>query len=798
MKNKLLRFSQEIAKYNIILFALLIILRIFEFLLVTSTHSIPENSYLFLLMGFAFDLMYVFVYTGITLFLLFPIYIYSPAISRVLYFTLSVVLLSLYLSLIFFFNEVLIPLDRSLFLYSFEEIKQTINASGGLTSLKIILFVVLYLLIAVLYFVFRKVKITKYLAYFWILTGVVFMFLIFFVKPRRIDYKYDIEYYLSNNKLVYFIGSVLNHKISSDKEEFSAKVLNDEIKSYQEFNNHFNYTYKAYPLIHKSRDYNDVIGAYFDTNKEKPNIVIIIVESLSRAFSGEGAYLGSFTPFLDSLARHSLYWGNTLSTAERTFGALPSILASVPYGKEGFNYYRERLPYHISLLELLRKEGYYSSFYYGGWNYFQDMGYFLDFNHIDYMIKGEMGDGYNKFEENEDGFSWGYMDEDVYRKALEVEADQIKNPRLDIFLTLNIHSPFLPPKGDYYYKKFDQILKRQNLSEKEIKTHKKDKDKYAAVLSTDDAIRYFINRYKKRDDFKNTIFVITGDHRMSPIYHRSKIDKYHVPLIIYSPMLKQANSFPGVVSHLDISPTLAVFLKNKYQVELPSTIHWIGQMLDTNSKFRNTRELAFMRNSREINDYLSGNHYLSEGILYKIKEGLNLEKVQNEGLKDSLERKLENFKFMSLYVCEKNKIYPQTEYLDFLMYSGLYVSEYIENLKIKSDELYSNLFNKSFDTDIKSGLIAVKGVIDYKLEIEDSLYIVLEFKDENTDKLVKRWEFKLLPKKRYNKQQGLRLTEIISFTDIDISKKYRIKAYFWNPKHLEVETNLKFEIFSKK
>jgi len=112
---------------------------------------------------------------------------------------------------------------------------------------------------------------------------------------------------------------------------------------------------------------------------------------------------------------------------------------------------------------------------------------------------------------------------------------------------------------------------------------------------------------------------------MSPIYHRSKIDKYHVPLIIYSPMLKQANRFPGVVSHLDISPTLAVFLKNKYQVELPSTIHWLGQVLDTNSTFRNTRELAFMRNSREVNDYLSGNHYLSEGILYKIKENLDLE-----------------------------------------------------------------------------------------------------------------------------------------------------------------------------
>jgi len=57
MNDKFLKFSKGVTKYNIILFALLIILRTFEFFLVKDTHSIPENSYLFVLLGFAFDLM---------------------------------------------------------------------------------------------------------------------------------------------------------------------------------------------------------------------------------------------------------------------------------------------------------------------------------------------------------------------------------------------------------------------------------------------------------------------------------------------------------------------------------------------------------------------------------------------------------------------------------------------------------------------------------------------------------------------------------------------------------------------
>jgi hypothetical protein len=42
---------------------------------------------------------------------------------------------------------------------------------------------------------------------------------------------------------------------------------------------------------------------------------------------------GGFT-YLDSLIPKSLYWENFVSNAGRTFGALPSILGSLPYEKD--------------------------------------------------------------------------------------------------------------------------------------------------------------------------------------------------------------------------------------------------------------------------------------------------------------------------------------------------------------------------------------------------------------------------------------------------------------------------------
>jgi phosphoglycerol transferase MdoB-like AlkP superfamily enzyme len=48
---------------------------------------------------------------------------------------------------------------------------------------------------------------------------------------------------------------------------------------------------------------------------------------------------------------------------------------------------------------------------------------------------------------------------------------------------------------------------------------------------------------KKRPEYDNTIFIITGDHRLTSLFKKKEqIMQISVPLIIFSPMLKTENS----------------------------------------------------------------------------------------------------------------------------------------------------------------------------------------------------------------------------------------------------------------
>src|SRR5690606_25003429 len=124
------------------------------------------------------------------------------------------------------------------------------------------------------------------------------------------------------------------------------------------------YTDLDYPFLHKA-DYPDVLSPYFDSVSTAPDIVFILIESLGKAYSGKDAYLGSFTPFLDSLESHSLVWTNAISSTGRTFGILPGLFAGLPYGERGFLEMYEDFPHHETLLSVMKDNGYESSFFIG-------------------------------------------------------------------------------------------------------------------------------------------------------------------------------------------------------------------------------------------------------------------------------------------------------------------------------------------------------------------------------------------------------------------------------------------------
>lgn len=408
---------------------------------------------------------------------------------------------------------------------------------------------------------------------------------------------------------------------------------------------------KEFPLEKASDENKDVLSPFFNINKENPNIVFIIVEGLGRDFTDDGEFKG-FTPYLDSLTKKSLYWKNFVSNAGRTFGALPSLMASLPFGENGFMEV-DPIPKHNSLISYLKSNGYATNYYCGDESTFDKKSNFLEYNGIDKIIDiNKFGPGYTMTKANSGGFSWGYPDAEIYRKTLSELKDN-KQPRLDIIMTLTNHEPFDFPSKKVYLEKVERILNTKSNSEKN--KMEEYKDILACLLYTDNSMQSFMEAYSKRADYANTIFVITGDHRLIPVPQKDNLSRFHVPFYIFSPMLKRTAIFNSISSHTDVTPSLVSFLMNNYKFNKMEKTTWIASGLDTVKSFRNIHTIPLMRYKGSINDYIYKEYFYSDGNMFKIDENFNVSETDSD-LNETINTSFNDFKKLNIYLTTKNKI----------------------------------------------------------------------------------------------------------------------------------------------
>ena len=126
----------------------------------------------------------------------------------------------------------------------------------------------------------------------------------------------------------------------------------------------------------------------------------------------------------------------------------------------------------------------------------------------------------------------------------------------------------------------------------------------------DECVRNLIDAYKEMPGYENTIFVITGDHRMGMLTTGNVLRSFNVPLLIYSPLLKEDRQMKAVVSHYDITPTINAYLSNNYNYNVDEFCHWVGTSLDTSVNFSSKIKQAFMLNNRDVIDYINGEYFL--------------------------------------------------------------------------------------------------------------------------------------------------------------------------------------------
>ncbi|MCF3111564.1 LTA synthase family protein [Niabella sp. CC-SYL272] len=651
----------------LVLAALFLVLRLFEAGYEAFRHGF--NGYLWkaLFAGLLKDLAFV-ASAGFLLYLLyFACFWAGRKFARVVFIVLGSALCLAQLALAFYFQFSFNLLGGDLWQYKLADIRQTVGAAGVSIWIFVALAVVLALIAAALAILPRRLKLPAGSVYGVIIFLALLMPFHPALRASKLHTGNEYADNLSANKSYYFYSGTIDHfnppelqtDIYSDfysGDYDSDSTVVDSIRTFKYVDE------TKFPFL-RMEDTPDQLSPFFNKPTAPPDLVVIIVEGLGSAFAGSGARLGSFTPFFDSLSRAGLYWENCLSTSGRTFSVLPGLLASLPFARSGFAELGASMPPHVSLFSLLQHNGYKTAFYYGGDAHFDNMDLFMQKNHI-----GTIRDlksfpaGYRKLPAASSGFSWGYGDKELFRWYLASQDPLSTAPKASVLLTVATHSPFLVNDQETYFKKFEQRLAALHFPESGKQVARNYRDQYASILYADDALKDFFTAYSKRSDFARTIFLVTGDHQMPELPLNSKIDRYHVPLLIYSPLLSRMAAFSSMVSHFDVAPSLLAFLRNNYPVQLPSLVSWIGSGLDTSRVFRNVHAYPMMQDKNDLVDFIEGTHMVNMSTLFEVDPQLNLVPDDSKELLNRVTGAFDRFKRKNQQVINGAGLIPDSIY----------------------------------------------------------------------------------------------------------------------------------------
>jgi hypothetical protein len=208
-----------------------------------------------------------------------------------------------------------------------------------------------------------------------------------------------------------------------------------------------------------------------------------------------------------------------------------------------------------------------------------------------------------------------------------------------------------------------------------------------------------------------------------------------VPLLIYSPLLKEDRQMKAVVSHYDITPTINAYLSNNYNYNTDEYCHWIGTSLDTSVNFSSKIKQAFMLNNRDVIDYINGEYFLCRNKLYRIDDDLTLNTIDNKFLYNKLKNELNDYNLLGSYALKSNFLNNENDN------NLIKIAEYHYDFDKTTDDIFKNIATDS----LGNKFIHIKENNEYTtlypyLEIDEdyqnfNIYISFELKSLNDNKL---------------------------------------------------------------
>lgn len=273
------------------------------------------------------------------------------------------------------------------------------------------------------------------------------------------------------------------------------------------------------------------------------NIVLVTLESMSASYMERFGNTDRLTPVLDSLYKLSLAFDRVYATGNRTVRGLEAVTLSLPPCPGQSIIKRPNNAGMHSTGALLREKGYNVKYFYGGNSYFDNMETFFSGNGYEIVDQRQYAP-----EEITFANIWGVCDEDAYRKVIRtLNADAADGkPFFAHVMSVSNHRPFTYPAG-------------------KISIPHDAKSRKGGVMYSDYALGRFLAEAAEQPWFENTIFLITADHCASSAGRTEiPLQKYHIPALIFAPGLVEPQSVGGIVSQIDLMPTLFSLLGMNY------------------------------------------------------------------------------------------------------------------------------------------------------------------------------------------------------------------------------------------
>ena len=412
---------------------------------------------------------------------------------------------------------------------------------------KYFLFIIPFILLEIVFYILLKKifeqenetqKINFFLNTF---VSLIFLAIVFLGIRGRIEEKSPIRIgtaYFSNNSFLNKLGLnpsftlIRSYLDSKDKDNRVVKFMDDKL---------------AIEMVQKNlgitkTQYNSPIAREVQPDtllSAQPNVVLIIMESMSAAKMKRHGSTEELTPFLDSLSHNSIYFENIYTAGKHTFNGIFSTLFSFPalYRQHSMKTNNQYDGISTSLL----KNGYSTTYFTTHDSQFDNIEGFLRSNNFQNVISQ------SDYPVSEVKTTLGVPDDFMFRFSIPKinELSERENPFFVTFMTTSDHSPFYVP--EYFQPKAKAI-------ESQI------------VQYADWSLQQFIQLASKEAWFNNTIFVFVADHGAAiDAKYDISLNYFHTPLIIYAPEIFKGNQVHQKIgSQIDVYPTVMGLIKQKY------------------------------------------------------------------------------------------------------------------------------------------------------------------------------------------------------------------------------------------